>query len=118
MIKDMQLRGLAERTLEAYVATVRQLAEHYGKSPDQIVDKNCGNTFSTSRMKRKHPVVRSRLPCAPSSYKTHGRGALVVDTTQRPTGEGHPFGYFPQEMLEQSDEDTQRLVREYVPEGE
>ena len=29
MIEDMQLRGLAERTQEAYVAAVRQLAERY-----------------------------------------------------------------------------------------
>ena len=36
MIEDMQLRGLAERTQESYVRAVRQLAQHYGKSPDQI----------------------------------------------------------------------------------
>ena len=58
------------------------------------------------------------LPAAKQGYETHARGALVVDTTQRPTGEGHPFGYFPQEMLEQSDEDTRRLVREYAPEDD
>ena len=40
----------------------------------------------------------------------------MVDTTSRPTGEGHPFGYFPREVVEeQGDEDTQRLVREYDP---
>jgi hypothetical protein len=32
MIEDVQLRGLVERTQEAYVAAVRQLAEPYGKS--------------------------------------------------------------------------------------
>jgi hypothetical protein len=33
---------------------------------------------------------------------------------------GHPFGYFPQEVIEQQggDEDTQRLVREYDPSAE
>ena len=36
MIEDMQLRGLAEKTQNAYVRAVRQLAEHYGRSPDQI----------------------------------------------------------------------------------
>ncbi len=39
MIEDMQLRGLSGRTQEAFVAAVRQLAEHYGKSPDQIGDE-------------------------------------------------------------------------------
>ena len=36
MIEDMQLRGFSKRTQEAYVRAVRQLAEHYHKSPDQI----------------------------------------------------------------------------------
>ncbi len=29
MIEDMQLRGLSEKTKEAYVRAVRQLAEHW-----------------------------------------------------------------------------------------
>ena len=36
MIESLQLRGLSERTQEAYVRAVRQLAEHYHKSPDLI----------------------------------------------------------------------------------
>ena len=32
MIEDMQLRGLAARTQEAYVAAVEQLAKYYHKS--------------------------------------------------------------------------------------
>ena len=36
MIEDMQLRGLAVRTQEAYLLAVSQLARHYHKSPDQI----------------------------------------------------------------------------------
>jgi hypothetical protein len=36
MIEDMQLRGLAARTQEAYVAAVEQLAKHYHRSPDEI----------------------------------------------------------------------------------
>jgi hypothetical protein len=55
-------------------------------------------------------------PIAQQGYETLGRGAIVVDTTSRPTGEGHPFGYFPREVIEEKgDEDTQRLVREYDP---
>jgi integrase/recombinase XerD len=45
MIEDMQLRGLSGRTQEAYVAAVRQLAEHYGKSPDQIGDEELRQYF-------------------------------------------------------------------------
>jgi hypothetical protein len=58
-------------------------------------------------------------PAAQQGYELHGRGAVVVDTTSRPTGEGNPFVYFPQKTIEQTgDEDTQRMVREYDPSGE
>jgi integrase/recombinase XerD len=36
MIEDMQLRGLAARTQQAYVAAVEQLANYYHMSPDAI----------------------------------------------------------------------------------
>jgi integrase/recombinase XerD len=36
MIDDLQLRGLAARTQEMYVRAIRQLAEHYHKSPARI----------------------------------------------------------------------------------
>ena len=35
MIEDLQLGGMSERTQEMYVRTVRQLAEHYHKSPEE-----------------------------------------------------------------------------------
>jgi len=55
-------------------------------------------------------------PAAQIGYETVGRGAVVVDTTTRPTGEGHPFGYFYQAAIEHgADTDTQRMVREYDP---
>jgi integrase/recombinase XerD len=36
MIGDMQLRGYADRTIEAYVGAVRGLARHFGRSPDLL----------------------------------------------------------------------------------
>ena len=39
MIADMQLRGLSKATQTAYVHAVRQLAEHYGKSPARISEE-------------------------------------------------------------------------------
>jgi hypothetical protein len=39
MIEDMQLRGLAESTQKAYVRVVRDLANYYNKSPNQISDE-------------------------------------------------------------------------------
>jgi site-specific recombinase XerD len=45
MIEDMQLRGLAVRTQEAYLLAVSQLARHYHKSPDQIEEEELRQYF-------------------------------------------------------------------------
>jgi integrase/recombinase XerD len=39
MMEDLQLRGLSAKTQEAYLRAVRQLAEHYHKSPDLITEE-------------------------------------------------------------------------------
>jgi integrase/recombinase XerD len=45
MIECLQLRGLSERTQEAYVRAVRQLAEHYHKAPDLITEEELREYF-------------------------------------------------------------------------
>lgn len=45
MIECLQLRGLSERTQEAYTRAVRQLAEHYNKSPDLITEEELRQYF-------------------------------------------------------------------------
>lgn len=45
MIEDMQLRGLAARTQESYVAAVRQLAQYWGKSPEQLTEADLRQYF-------------------------------------------------------------------------
>jgi site-specific recombinase XerD len=45
MIEDMQLRGLSARTQEVYVAAVRQLAEHYRRSPAEIAEEELRQYF-------------------------------------------------------------------------
>ncbi|HEX9870552.1 MAG TPA: hypothetical protein VGC99_18555 [Candidatus Tectomicrobia bacterium] len=46
-------------------------------------------------------------------------GALVVDTTVRPTGAGHPFGYVSQEQVRQfGSKDEIRMVTVYDPSWE
>ncbi|MGI8839070.1 MAG: site-specific integrase [Pyrinomonadaceae bacterium] len=45
MIECLQLRGLAERTQEAYTRAVGQLAAHYHKSPDQISEAELRQYF-------------------------------------------------------------------------
>jgi len=45
MLEDMQLRGLAARTQESYLAAVQQLALHYGRSPDLITEQELRQYF-------------------------------------------------------------------------
>ena len=45
MVEDMQLRGLSPKTQKAYLRSVRQLAEHYGKSPQRITDEELRQYF-------------------------------------------------------------------------
>ena len=45
MIEDMQLRGLSARTQESYVGVIRQLAEYYHKSPDQLSEAELRQYF-------------------------------------------------------------------------
>ena len=45
MIECLQLRGLSERTQEAYFRAVRQLAEHYHKSPDLLSEEELRQYF-------------------------------------------------------------------------
>jgi site-specific recombinase XerD len=76
MIEDMQLRGLSPKTQQSYVRVVRQLAEHYNRSPDQIGVKNekclsrssctvalCGlKFFYEYTLKRQWPVFQLIRP--------------------------------------------------------
>ena len=45
MIEDMQLRGLSSGTQHGYVRSVRVLAEHYHRSPDQLSDEQIREFF-------------------------------------------------------------------------
>jgi site-specific recombinase XerD len=45
MIENMQLRGLSEGTQQVYVRTVRQLAEHFDKPPEDISEEELRQYF-------------------------------------------------------------------------
>lgn len=53
MLEDMQLRGLAPKTQESYLRAVRQLAEHYAKSPDQISEEELRDYFLYLKNEKK-----------------------------------------------------------------
>jgi site-specific recombinase XerD len=45
MLEDLQLRGLAPKTQECYIAAVHQLAHHYRRAPDQLSDEDLRQYF-------------------------------------------------------------------------
>lgn len=53
MLEDMQLRGLAARTQESYLGAVRQLAQHYGKPPDQLTEEELRQYFLYLRNEKR-----------------------------------------------------------------
>ncbi len=55
-------------------------------------------------------------PLSRASFKKLGRGAIVVDTTSRPAGQGHPFAYISQKGIAGlNDPDAWRMVNVYDP---
>jgi hypothetical protein len=56
------------------------------------------------------------FPAAVEQHQLRGRGCIVVNTTHRPTGAGHPFTYLTlPEVHQQRDADLLRMVSEYDP---
>jgi site-specific recombinase XerD len=54
MIEDMQLRAFSPRTQQAYLAAVRQLAQHFHKSPDLITDDDLRTYFLYLTQERRY----------------------------------------------------------------
>ena len=74
MVEDMQLRGLSEKTQEAYVRAVRQLAEHYGESPDRISEEELRQYFLY--LKNDKQVSRNTFGVALNGIKFFYRHTL------------------------------------------
>jgi integrase/recombinase XerD len=87
MIEDMQLRGYAPKTQEAYVGAVKQLAEHYHKSPDQITDEELREYFLYLKNDRRvsHSTYSTALHGLRFFYRhTLGRAEVVLDWVRPP----------------------------------
>ncbi len=61
MIEDLQLRGLSPRTQDAYVRVVRQLAEHYGKTPDEITEEELRQYFLYLKNEKRASISTCRI---------------------------------------------------------
>jgi len=72
LIEDLQLKGMSERTIEMYVRAVRQLAEHYKKSPDQISEEELRYYFLYNKNIRKWSRTASTIAlCGLKFFYTH-----------------------------------------------
>ena len=60
MLEDMQLRGFSARTQECYARAVRQLAEHYHRSPDELTEEDLRQYFLYLTNEQPTPRGRSR----------------------------------------------------------
>ena len=53
MLQDLQLAGLSERTQEAYLRAVRQLADHFHTPPDRLSEQQVRDYFLHLKNDRK-----------------------------------------------------------------
>lgn len=67
MIEDMQLRGLSANTQAAYVRAVKQLAQYYNRSPEEISQEELRQYFLY--LKNEKGVSRSTLTVALCAIK-------------------------------------------------
>jgi hypothetical protein len=49
MIQDMDARTLKENTKRAYLDAVKDLAWHYGRSPDMLSEEECQGALKTGQ---------------------------------------------------------------------
>jgi integrase/recombinase XerD len=87
MLEDLQLRGLSAKTQDSYVRAVRQLTEHYRKSPDLITEEELRLYFLY--LKNDKQVSRSGFTIALCGLKffyerTLRREWVILDLPRRP----------------------------------
>ena len=54
MIESLQLRGMSEGTQQSYVRAVRQLAQHFQKSPDLVSEEELRQYFLHMKNVKKY----------------------------------------------------------------
>jgi integrase/recombinase XerD len=77
MIEDMQLRGLSANTQDAYVHAMKQLAQYYNRSPEEISQEELRQYLLY--LKNEKGVSRSTLTVALCAIKF-----FYQHTLQRP----------------------------------
>ena len=92
MLQDLQLAGLSERTQEAYLRAVRQLADHFHTPPDRLSEQQVRDYFLHLKNDRKFasaivgmPTSRSTERGVPSRVGPTPRAFLELCQTGRIT---------------------------------
>jgi integrase/recombinase XerD len=71
-IEDMQLRGMAERTIDTYSRAVLLLAKHFNKSPEIITEEELRQYFLYNKNIRKWSRTSSKIAlCGIKFFYTH-----------------------------------------------
>jgi hypothetical protein len=84
MLEDMQLRGFSARTQGCYVAAVRQLADHYHRSPDQLTEEDLREYFLYLANDKKV----ARATAGRSSNTQKARSSRACSNSRKGGGEG------------------------------
>lgn len=80
MIADMSLRCLSEAAQRAYVDAVRNLARHFNRSPDLLLDEEVRRFFISLKRRRSKSTVRVHLFAIKFIYRyTLGRPSPMLD---------------------------------------
>jgi site-specific recombinase XerD len=101
MIEDMQLRGLSQRTQETYVRAVRQLAEHYAVSPDQLTEEELRQYFVFLHTERRLSRASCTIAlCAIKFFyeQTLQREWAILDVVRPARGQKLPVVLSPEEV--------------------
>jgi site-specific recombinase XerD len=90
--RELKIRGRSERTLHAYLTSVKALAEYYGRSPDQISDEQIREWLL--HLIRVRKLSGSSVNCAVQAVRAFQEWVLgreradtvrAVPRTRRPT---------------------------------
>ena len=83
MIESLQLRGMAERTQQSYVRAVRQLAQHYHKSPDLVSEEELRQYFLYIKNVKKYARATTTIALCGIKFffeRTLGKQSLCITT--------------------------------------
>lgn len=61
-IKDMQFKGMSERTIDSYSRAVPLFAKHCDKSPQIITEEELRHSYATHLLKAGGPPSCSTIP--------------------------------------------------------